>query len=261
VVEGLDQLTDLRELYVENQQLPSGEKLLFDPRTLVALAHSLNVLNVSGNRLNNLSDFTCLENLTQLIATNNQLTDFKELQRLLCRLTVLWRLELTGNPMCLRSKYRERVTIMSMSLIMLDGKEINETSRQFLINWQASKDARHQQRERRRRQASMQTVDSHDTIEDLQLPPAAFLRKGLMTSSYPSQFKAMISATGDGDGAVDRKVVRLPNIFAPPRYLHNVGDRNVWVPGTRSMSSQVQQSTLSEQTKGTSSVAKPVDIL
>jgi protein phosphatase 1 regulatory subunit 42 len=120
VVEGLDQLTDLRELYVENQQLPSGEKLLFDPRTLVALAHSLNVLNVSGNRLNNLSDFTCLENLTQLIATNNQLTDFKELQRLLCRLTVLWRLELTGNPMCLRSKYRERVTIMSMSLSNTD---------------------------------------------------------------------------------------------------------------------------------------------
>ena len=176
---------------------------------------------------------------------------------------------------------------------MLDGKEINETSRQFLINWQASKEARHQQRERRRRHVeslTMQTIDSQDTIEGLQLPPTAFSGKVLMASSNPSQFRAMISTSGDGDGPVDRKGVRyvykyvmcvyvcvllnimqtanvfmnfcrLPNIFAPPRYLHSIGDRSVWVPGTQPLSSQVQPSTsLSEQTKGTSSLTKPVDI-
>ena len=40
VVEGLNQLPELRELHIENQQFPSGEQLLFDPRTLVAIAVS-----------------------------------------------------------------------------------------------------------------------------------------------------------------------------------------------------------------------------
>lgn len=39
VIEGLEGLEELRELHVESQRLPLGEKLLFDPRTL----HSLSV--------------------------------------------------------------------------------------------------------------------------------------------------------------------------------------------------------------------------
>lgn len=38
VVEGLEGLEELRELHVESQRLPLGEKLLFDPRTLRSLA-------------------------------------------------------------------------------------------------------------------------------------------------------------------------------------------------------------------------------
>lgn len=38
VVEGLEKLTELRELHVQNQRLAPGEKLLFDPRTLHSLA-------------------------------------------------------------------------------------------------------------------------------------------------------------------------------------------------------------------------------
>lgn len=38
VVEGLEQCTDLSELHIANQRLPEGEKLLFDPRTLKAIA-------------------------------------------------------------------------------------------------------------------------------------------------------------------------------------------------------------------------------
>lgn len=38
VVEGLEELTELRELHVQNQRLAPGEKLLFDPRTLHSLA-------------------------------------------------------------------------------------------------------------------------------------------------------------------------------------------------------------------------------
>ena len=38
VVEGLEELGELKELHMEGQRLPSGEKLLFDPRTLLSLA-------------------------------------------------------------------------------------------------------------------------------------------------------------------------------------------------------------------------------
>lgn len=38
MIEGLEGLEELRELHVESQRLPLGEKLLFDPRTLRSLA-------------------------------------------------------------------------------------------------------------------------------------------------------------------------------------------------------------------------------
>ena len=40
VLEGLDKLENLQELHIENQRLPAGEKILFDPRTLIALSVS-----------------------------------------------------------------------------------------------------------------------------------------------------------------------------------------------------------------------------
>jgi len=40
VVEGLEMLPQLQELHVENQQLSSGEKMLFDNRSLQAIAVS-----------------------------------------------------------------------------------------------------------------------------------------------------------------------------------------------------------------------------
>ena len=40
MLEGLEMLTQLQELHVENQQLSSGEKMLFDDRSLQAIAVS-----------------------------------------------------------------------------------------------------------------------------------------------------------------------------------------------------------------------------
>jgi hypothetical protein len=64
----------------------------------------------------------------------------KELNVLLKCWTKLWKLELSENPMCTKSKYRERIIVLAPQLEVLDGKEINDTSRQFLQNWKASKE-------------------------------------------------------------------------------------------------------------------------
>jgi len=43
VLEGLENLTELQELHMENQQLSSGEKMLFDGRSLHAISVNGNV--------------------------------------------------------------------------------------------------------------------------------------------------------------------------------------------------------------------------
>ncbi|XP_019618917.1 PREDICTED: dynein assembly factor 1, axonemal-like [Branchiostoma belcheri] len=116
VVEGLDKLENLKELHIENQRLPPGEKLLFDPRSIQALSAALCVLNVSGNSLEDLQDFRCLGGLNQFMAADNQLEDMKELAQVLSGWPSLWRLELVGNPLCRKAKYRDRVIVMSGSL-------------------------------------------------------------------------------------------------------------------------------------------------
>ena len=49
VVEGLENLESLRELHIEKQSLPPGEKLLFEPRSLQALSVSMLCFGVNTN--------------------------------------------------------------------------------------------------------------------------------------------------------------------------------------------------------------------
>ncbi|KAL1775780.1 phosphatase 1 regulatory subunit 42 [Sigmodon hispidus] len=142
VIEGLEGLGELRELHVESQRLPLGEKLLFDPRTLRSLAKSLSILNISNNNIDDIKDLDVLENLNHLIAVDNQLIHVKDLEVLLKKLMKLWKMDLNGNPVCLKPKYRDKLILMSKSLEFLDGKEIKNMERQFLMNWKASKDAK-----------------------------------------------------------------------------------------------------------------------
>ncbi|XP_052255733.1 protein phosphatase 1 regulatory subunit 42-like isoform X1 [Dreissena polymorpha] len=146
VVEGLEKLEKLQELHMENQVLPPGEKLLFDPRSLKPISESLSVLNVSGNNLDSIKDLECLTKLTHLVAIDNHLSDMKELAHVLGQWYFLKRLDLMGNPVCHKAKYRDRVIVMAKQLDMLDGKQISETSKQFLKNWHANKETQKQKK-------------------------------------------------------------------------------------------------------------------
>ncbi|KAG7272296.1 hypothetical protein CRUP_014181 [Coryphaenoides rupestris] len=119
VVEGLERLTELRELHVEKQRLPPGEKLLLEPRTLLGLAASLRVLNINQNNVDDISDLDVLQELTHFSAADNKLHDIEVKD--------------------------------------LDGKEINDLSRQFLVNWKVAKEA--QKRARDERALAVQAVD------------------------------------------------------------------------------------------------------
>ncbi|XP_052777238.1 protein phosphatase 1 regulatory subunit 42-like isoform X5 [Mya arenaria] len=146
VVEGLEKLEKLQELHLENQSLPPGEKLLFDPRSLKAISGSLKMLNISGNNLDSIRDLECLRQLSHFIAIDNNLNDMKELAHVFGQWYWLTRLDLMGNPLCHKAKYRDRVIVMAKQLDTLDGKQISETAKQFLKNWHANKETQKQKR-------------------------------------------------------------------------------------------------------------------
>ncbi|XP_058429964.1 protein phosphatase 1 regulatory subunit 42 isoform X2 [Marmota monax] len=116
VIEGLEGLEELRELHVESQKLPLGEKLLFDPRTLRSLAKSLSILNISNNNIDDIRDLEILENLNHLTAVDNQIIHIKDLEFLLNKLVKLCKMDLNGNPVCIKPKYRDRIILVSKSL-------------------------------------------------------------------------------------------------------------------------------------------------
>ncbi|XP_029385334.1 protein phosphatase 1 regulatory subunit 42 [Echeneis naucrates] len=142
VVEGLEKLNELKELHLENQKLTPGEKLLFDPRTLLSLAESLCVLNINNNNIDDVRDLAVLKELQHFSAADNKLHNMQDLEDVFSLWPQLLRMDLSGNPVCKRPKYRDCLITVCKSLEVLDGKEINELTRQFLINWKASKEAK-----------------------------------------------------------------------------------------------------------------------
>ncbi|KAK7118401.1 hypothetical protein R3I94_022038 [Phoxinus phoxinus] len=142
VVEGLEELKSLKELHVEGQKLPRGEKLVFDPRSISSLSETLCILNICKNNIDEIWDLAPLRKLAHLFAADNQLQDIKELETVFSQWTQLRLLDLSRNPVCHKPKYRDRLITVCKILEDLDGKQINELSRQFLINWKASKDAK-----------------------------------------------------------------------------------------------------------------------
>ncbi|XP_036934197.1 protein phosphatase 1 regulatory subunit 42 [Acanthopagrus latus] len=142
VVEGLEKLCQLKELHLENQRLAPGEKLLLDPRTLLSLAESLCVLNISNNNIDEIKDLTVLKELQHFSASDNKLHNMQELEDVFSHWPQLLQMDLIGNPVCKKTKYRDRLITACKSLVVLDGREINELTREFLINWKASKEAK-----------------------------------------------------------------------------------------------------------------------
>eukprot|EP00058_Branchiostoma_floridae_P016167 XP_002601655.1 hypothetical protein BRAFLDRAFT_124305 [Branchiostoma floridae] len=238
VVEGLDKLENLKELHIENQRLPPGEKLLFDPRSIQALSATLCVLNVSGNNLEDLQDFRCLGQLNQFMAADNQLEDMKELAQVLTGWVQLWRLELVGNPLCRKAKYRDRVIVMSASLEVLDGKEINETARKFLLSWKANKEARRRQREDRKKNGDADGTRPLDS--EPADPEIAFLRKlfGQSGPNFPMMTRdslrlqplLQLPSMPLEDQAVD-ELGNVARCELPPLQLPHAPLRNYIMPG------------------------------
>ncbi|EDV23399.1 uncharacterized protein TRIADDRAFT_27741 [Trichoplax adhaerens] len=117
VLEGLEKLPNVIELRIENQRLPPGEKLLFDPRSLATIRRSVQVLDISGNGLDNLADFYGFENLIYFTAKNNTISNFETLKRTFSSWFSTTTIDLTGNPICEKSRYRDQMLVICPSSV------------------------------------------------------------------------------------------------------------------------------------------------
>eukprot|EP00038_Savillea_parva_P010612 m.191485 g.191485 ORF g.191485 m.191485 type:complete len:333 (-) comp18357_c0_seq1:39-1037(-) len=181
VVEGVHELVSLEELHVDNQDLPAGEKLVFDPRCFLGLSTSLRILNVSGNRLDDLSDIANLKTLVHLNASHNFIRSFRQLAKVLQSNAHLQRLTITGNPLSHTTRIRERILPLCPHLESLDSEPVNAVQRQFMINWEEA---------RRRRRADKATRTS------IQKPPPPTRNStGRLKAPQPPRFPSKWSST------------------------------------------------------------------
>ena len=81
-----------------------------------SLQSTLQVLNISGNAMDSIRDIENLRNLYQLNVSDNLLNDMKELAHVIGGMFKLWRLDVFGNPLCHKAKYRDRVIVMAKNL-------------------------------------------------------------------------------------------------------------------------------------------------
>jgi protein phosphatase 1 regulatory subunit 42 len=124
VVTGLSELNQLTELTLGRQRLPSFSTLQFDPTSIIAISHCLEVLDVSGNGIMKLMPFTVLYNLRKFFCRDNKIIDIPEIEAMVS-LPNLEEASFEGNPCCKMFKYRDMVIgAASQSLSILDDLPI-----------------------------------------------------------------------------------------------------------------------------------------
>ena len=106
VVTGLTACENLEEFHISRQRLPSFCTLQFDQQSLNCVARSLLVLEISGNGISNLTQFTVLYNLRRLYCKDNAVVDLSEVEAVIS-LPNLEEANFVGNPCCTLFKYRD----------------------------------------------------------------------------------------------------------------------------------------------------------
>jgi Leucine-rich repeat (LRR) protein len=138
---GLESMKNLEELHLSNQRLsPDSPGLTFDLRTKISLP-MLKVLTANDCLITDESaaGLPQLSSLKKLELKNNRLVVVESIETVLRGAARLQSLDLAGNPFATSKtapiRYRDAVILMSSdSLQSLDGVEITEKQRSFLLN-------------------------------------------------------------------------------------------------------------------------------
>ncbi|XP_050304316.1 protein phosphatase 1 regulatory subunit 42-like [Anthonomus grandis grandis] len=139
VLEGLECIDALEELHIEKQNLIHNTPLCFDPRTIISISQTLQVLNVSHNNICSLQFLAPLENLTVIDASCNDLDDIKDVCKTLRNWFYLKEAKFSGNPISKKHRYREDIIANTYHLNLLDNKSISDLNRCFIRRFEEGK--------------------------------------------------------------------------------------------------------------------------
>jgi len=140
-IRGLESCANLQELHVQAQRLPPDQPLMWCPDTLNTICETLCVLNAQKNNISQPSQLAVLRGLQRLDLSMNNISSFEEIGALFgddaCM--NMSTLELRNNPVSKQHKLRDYIALMSPTLSTLDGREITQVERRFLVNREAAK--------------------------------------------------------------------------------------------------------------------------
>ncbi|XP_058120767.1 protein phosphatase 1 regulatory subunit 42-like [Anopheles ziemanni] len=136
-LENLGGLKKLEQVHIERQQLDGTMRFEFDPECLCALANHLKVLNIKKLKLANIDALEPLWKLEILLASENNFKSTEDVTPVVSALYSLRVLDLQGCSAQRDVHYREKVTAAAgHKLLLLDGKMISQSTRNFIKNFQ-----------------------------------------------------------------------------------------------------------------------------
>mmetsp|Transcript_14175 Transcript_14175/g.22087 ORF Transcript_14175/g.22087 Transcript_14175/m.22087 type:complete len:245 (+) Transcript_14175:265-999(+) len=134
-LDGLDNCRKLEELYLGNQELAPTVEFSFDEYSLAAISSTLKILDLPNSNVVNPKPLYYLENIEHLNMKDNKIEDFEhQVCPLLQTMNQLYILQLNRNPVSVITKYRDQVVLLSRSIRELDGKDITDQERQYLVS-------------------------------------------------------------------------------------------------------------------------------
>ena len=105
-VTGLESCSILEELFLARQRLPAFTSLEFDMASLMAVAGTLQVIDIAGNGVTSLMPLACLYSLRRIFAQDNNIGSLADIEAVIG----LPRVEeacFLRNPCCTISRYRD----------------------------------------------------------------------------------------------------------------------------------------------------------
>jgi len=168
----------LQELHIENQELPAGMPLVFEPEALESLRFTIRIINISGNNIQTVDNIlqTCHRTLQKIDASNNRITSLNTMSDDggQVRFPYLKQIIFKNNPLQQKSgtkKYRQGLVTKFESLNELDGNEISAFERKWHLAFQEKEfNILHQQAQEKLAAAHEQQFQPMHSITDL-IPP------------------------------------------------------------------------------------------
>lgn len=168
----------LQELHIENQELPTGMPLVFEPEALESLRFTIRIINISGNNIQTVDNIlqTCHRTLQKIDASNNRIKSLNTMNEDggQVRFPYLKQIIFKNNPLQQKSgtkKYRQGLVTKFESLKELDGNEISAFERKWHLAFQEKEfNKLHQQAQDKLAATQEQQFQSMNSITDL-IPP------------------------------------------------------------------------------------------